>query len=52
MTKTVTLRLEEELHRELKIRMAQEGRTIQDYAVELIKRDMKQYIQKNQGSKK
>lgn len=42
LTKTVTLRLEEELHRDLKIKMAQEGKTIQEYIIALIKNDMRQ----------
>ena len=38
--KTVTLRLSDGLHKALKIKMANEGRKIQDYIVELLMRDM------------
>ena len=36
----MTLRLSDELHKALKIKMASEERKIQDYIVELLKKDM------------
>jgi predicted DNA binding CopG/RHH family protein len=44
--KTITLRLDDELHKELKIKMAQEGTTIQDYIVNFIKKDLEKSKQK------
>jgi predicted DNA binding CopG/RHH family protein len=41
IVKTITLRLEEELHKELKLKTIQDGTTIQNYITELIKKDLK-----------
>ena len=38
--KTVTLKFEEDFHKELKIKMAQDGTTIQEYVLALVKKDM------------
>ena len=38
-TRTITFRLDENLHRRLKIKMAEEDRRIQDYITELIRAD-------------
>lgn len=39
--KTVTVRLPEGLHRDLKIKIAQEGVTLQNYLLHLIQADLK-----------
>lgn len=39
--KSITVRLTEDLHRELKVKVAQEGITLQDYIVKLIVTDLK-----------
>jgi len=39
-TRTITLRLDEELHRNLKVKMAQEDKKIQEYVAELIRKDI------------
>ncbi|MDO4721441.1 MAG: toxin-antitoxin system HicB family antitoxin [Peptostreptococcaceae bacterium] len=38
--KTITIRIDEKLHRELKIHIAKENITLKDYLVELIKKDL------------
>lgn len=38
--KGITIRVESELHQEIKIHAIQEGKTIQEYVLELIKKDM------------
>jgi predicted DNA binding CopG/RHH family protein len=37
---TVTVKLDEELHKRVKIKMAHDGTTIQDYIVQLITKDL------------
>ncbi|MFU7517653.1 toxin-antitoxin system HicB family antitoxin [Clostridium sp. HCS.1] len=39
--KTITIRIDEELHRKIKIKIAKEGITLKDYLVDLIKEDLK-----------
>lgn len=39
--KTITIRIDEELHRKIKIKIANEGVTLKDYLVDLIKKDLK-----------
>lgn len=39
--KSITLRLEDELHKQIKLKTVQEETTIQEYIVSLIKKDMK-----------
>ncbi len=39
--KTVTIRMPEEMHREIKIKIAQEGVTLKDYLLNLIRADLK-----------
>ena len=36
----ITVKVDDELHIELKIKMAKEQKTLQDYIVELIKKDL------------
>ena len=43
MMKNITVRMTEELHRELKMNMLVNGKTIQDHVVELIE----EYLSKN-----
>jgi len=38
--KNVSFPLDDELHMELKIQATKEGKTIKDYVIELIKRDL------------
>lgn len=38
--KTITIRIDEELHRKIKIKIANEGKTLKDYLVDLIKEDL------------
>lgn len=38
--KTITIRIDEELHRKIKIKIANEGKTLKDYIVYLIKEDL------------
>jgi predicted DNA binding CopG/RHH family protein len=38
--KTITIRLDDELHKEIKVKMATEGTTIQDYIINLVKKDL------------
>lgn len=39
--KTITIRVDEETHRKIKIRIAQEGVTLKDYILNLINKDLK-----------
>jgi predicted DNA binding CopG/RHH family protein len=41
--KTVTLRLSDDLHKQMKLLTVQKELTIQDYIVQLIEKDLKQY---------
>ncbi len=38
--KTITIRIDEELHRKIKIKIANESVTLKDYVVDLIKKDL------------
>lgn len=42
MEKTITIRIDEELHRNIKIKIAKEGKTLKDYLVDLVKEDLKE----------
>jgi predicted DNA binding CopG/RHH family protein len=39
--KTITIRVSEELHKDIKIKIAQEGVTLKDYVLDLIEKDLK-----------
>lgn len=39
--KTITIRVSEELHKEIKIKIAQEGMSLKDYVLDLIEKDLK-----------
>lgn len=39
--KSITVRMTEDLHRELKIKVAEDGITLQDYIIKLIEADLK-----------
>lgn len=39
--KTITIRISEELHKDVKIKIARSGVTLKDYLVNLIKEDLK-----------
>lgn len=38
--KTITMRVDEKLHTEIKIKATQKGNTIKDYILELVKKDL------------
>lgn len=40
--KTIAIRIDEKLHREIKIRLAETGFTLKDYILTLVKNDLKQ----------
>lgn len=42
MEKTITIRITEELHKEVKLKCVQEGVTLKDYLIELIEKDLKE----------
>ncbi len=44
--KLIGVRVDEEMHRQMKLYIVENGLTIQDYLMELIKKDMKQHKQK------
>lgn len=39
--KTITIRIDEELHRKIKIKIANEGVKLKEYLVDLIEKDLK-----------
>lgn len=39
--KTITIRVAEELHKEIKVKIAQDGISLKDYILELIEKDLK-----------
>lgn len=39
--RTITIKVEEDFYRDIKIRIAQEGITLKDYILDLIKEDLK-----------
>lgn len=38
--KTITIRMDDELHKKLKLKMAHDEKTIQDHVVQLIEKDL------------
>ncbi|WP_084424774.1 toxin-antitoxin system HicB family antitoxin [Caloramator sp. ALD01] len=40
--KTITIRVSEELHRDIKIKIAKEGISLKDYVIGLIEKDLKE----------
>ncbi len=40
MEKTITIRLDEELHKQIKIKIAHEGGSLKDYILGLVKKDL------------
>lgn len=40
--KTITIRMEDKLHKELKLKMVKEGKTIQDHVIDLIQKNLNQ----------
>ncbi|MEG1185593.1 MAG: toxin-antitoxin system HicB family antitoxin [Eubacterium sp.] len=38
--KTITVRISDELHKEIKIHIAKNGKSLKDYIVELIQKDL------------
>ena len=39
--RTITIKVEENFYRDIKIRIAQEGMTLKDYVLDLIRKDLK-----------
>ncbi len=48
--KTIAIRIDEDLHRKIKIRLAQTGMTLKDYIVQLICNDLSEAAQENISS--
>lgn len=44
--KTITMRVDEKLHTEIKIKATQKGITIKDYILELVKKDLHGEVEK------
>ena len=44
--KSITIRLDEEIHKQIKIRIAQEGLTLKDYILNLVIADLEKNTQK------
>lgn len=40
--RTLAIRIDEDLHRQIKIRLAEKGMSLKDYVIDLIKSDLKQ----------
>jgi len=40
MEKTINFKVDDELYRRIKIHVAQEGKTLKEYVIELIKKDL------------
>jgi len=40
MDKTVNFKVDEDLYRRIKIQIAKEGKTLKDYVIELIRKDL------------
>lgn len=38
--KTITIRIDEELHKDIKVHIAKKGMSLKDYLLELIKKDL------------
>lgn len=48
--KSLTVRISDQLHKQLKFKVIEKETTIQNYIVELIKKDLGETEQKNKGS--
>ena len=46
MEKTINFKVGEELYRRVKIKVAQEGMTLKDYVITLIKQDLEKEVKK------
>ena len=44
--RTITVRMPDELHRKLKVRMAEEERTIQNHIINLVSNDLDKRVKK------
>jgi predicted HicB family RNase H-like nuclease len=44
--KTIAFRIEEELHAQIRIQAIKEGKTMQEYVIELLKKDLELKAQK------
>lgn len=40
MNKTINFKVDEELYKQVKVKVALEGKTLKDYIIELIKKDL------------
>lgn len=45
--KTMTIRLDEELHKRIKLKAVKEGKTVKDYILNLVKQDLGEEEKKN-----
>lgn len=45
--KTMTIRLDEELHKRIKLKAVKEGKTVKDYILNLVKQDLEKEGKKN-----
>ena len=45
--KTMTIRLDEELHKRIKLKAVKEGKTVKDYILNLVKQDLGEEGKKN-----
>lgn len=45
--KTMTIRLDEELHKKIKLKSVQENKTIKDYILDLVLKDLREEDKKN-----
>lgn len=45
--KTMTIRLDEELHKRIKLKAVKEGKTVKDYILNLVKEDLRKEEKKN-----
>ena len=48
--RTITVRMPDELHRKLKVRMAEEERTIQNHIIDLVSDDLDKRVKKSKWS--
>jgi len=48
--KLIGVRVDEKTHKQMKLYTVEKGITLQDYLMELIKKDMEQHKQKQKGS--
>ena len=42
MEKTINFKVDEELYKQIKIKVATDGKTIKDYIIELVKKDLEE----------